>query len=80
MRRKGGRAGKLIFWTIVLLGTVLLFNWVRDAARLERGYEAFGGEWLLWLLPVLLWIGMDTAGEIGKGLKKTEKRAEEETD
>ena len=70
MKRKKGQARKLIFWGLVIFGISCCFFWARDAAFLERGYQAVGGEWLLWLLPGLLWVGIDTAREIRRELKK----------
>ena len=60
MTRKKGQARCVRFWTVVSLGTALLFCWAREAALVERGYIAAGGEWLVWLLPVLMWWGIDT--------------------
>lgn len=70
MRHKKGQARRLIFWALVIFGTSFCFFWAKDAALLERGYQAIGGEWLLWLLPGMLWVGVDTAREIRRGLKK----------
>ena len=66
MNFKKGQARRLIFWALVIFGTSFCFFWAKDAALLERGYQAIGGEWLLWLLPGLLWAGIDTAREIHK--------------
>ena len=66
MNFKKRRARRLIFWALVIFGTSFCFFWAKDAAFLERGYQAVGGEWLLWLIPGLLWVGLDTAREIHK--------------
>ena len=66
MRRKKGQARRVIFWALVVFGTSFCFFWAKDAALAARGYQAIGGEWLLWLLPGLLWVGIDTAREIHK--------------
>lgn len=70
MRHKKGQVRRVIFWTLVIFGTSFCFFWAKDAALAARGYQAVGGEWLLWLLPGLLWVGIDTAREIRRGLKK----------
>ena len=70
MRHKKGRARRVIFWALIVFGTSFCFFWAKDAAFLERGYQAIGGEWLLWLLPGMLWVGIDTAREIRRELKK----------
>lgn len=70
MRHKKGRARRVIFWALIVFGTSFCFFWAKDAALAARGYQAIGGEWLLWLLPGMLWVGIDTAKEIRRGLKK----------
>lgn len=44
----------------VLLLTAAAFALGRQAARIERGYEASGGEYLLLLLPVIYYAGKRT--------------------
>ncbi len=66
MRHKKGRARRVIFWALIIFGTSFCFFWAKDAALAARGYQAIGGEWLLWLLPGMLWVGIDTAREIHK--------------
>lgn len=70
MRRKKRQARRLIFWALVIFGTSFCFFWAKDAALTARGYQAVGGEWLLWLLPGMLWVGIDTAREIHKLRRK----------
>ena len=41
----------------VLLITAVTFSWGRETARLERGDEAYGGEYLLLLIPVIYYTG-----------------------
>ena len=67
-----------IFWALVVFGTSFCFFWAKDAALAARGYQAIGGEWLLWLLPGMLWVGIDTAREIRRGLKKEDVTDERE--
>ena len=38
---------------VVLLVTALTFAWGKQTARIERGYDAYGGEYLLLLIPVI---------------------------
>lgn len=66
MKFKKGQARRVIFWALVIFGTSFCFFWAKDAALAARGYQAVGGEWLLWLLPGMLWVGVDTAREIHK--------------
>lgn len=44
----------------VLLLTVAAFMWGKQTARIERGYEAIGGEYLLLLLPAIYYTGKRT--------------------
>ncbi len=44
----------------VLLMTAAVFAWGRQAARIERGYEAIGGEYLFLLLPAIYYTGKRT--------------------
>lgn len=76
MKFKKGQARRVIFWALVIFGTSFCFFWAKDAALTARGYQAIGGEWLLWLLPGLLWVGLDTAREIKRGIKKEESKDE----
>ncbi|USF27080.1 hypothetical protein N510_002014 [Firmicutes bacterium ASF500] len=46
--------------TIVLLVTALAFAWGKETARIERGYEAVGGEYLLLLLPAIYYTSKRT--------------------
>ena len=44
----------------VLLVTAAAFAWGKGTARIERGYEAIGGEYLLLLLPAIYYTGKRT--------------------
>lgn len=44
----------------VLLVTAAAFAWGKGTARIERGYEAIGGEYLLLLLPAIYYTGKQT--------------------
>ncbi len=45
---------------IVLLGTALAFRLGVAVAKAERGYDAYGGEYLLLMLPALYYAGKQT--------------------
>ena len=45
---------------VVLLVTDLTFAWGKQTARIERGYDAYGGEYLLLLIPVIFYTGKRT--------------------
>ena len=76
MRHKKRQARRVIFWALIVFGTSFCFFWAKDAALAARGYQAIGGEWLLWLIPGLLWVGLDTKREIKRGIKKEEAKDE----
>lgn len=83
MNHKKGQARRVVFWAAVVLATALLFCWSRDVAMTERGYPAIGGEWLVWLLPVIVWWGIDTVRsvwEIAAEEREGEKREETDKD
>lgn len=44
----------------VFLVTVLAFAWGKRAAQVGRGYNAYGGEYLLLLLPAIYYTGKRT--------------------
>ena len=60
MRRKRSLASVLFELAAVLLMTAATFAWGRATARIERGYEAIGGEYLLLLLPAIYYAGKRT--------------------
>ena len=51
MKQKRSLASVLLELAAVLLVTALAFAWGRQAAQVERGYAAIGGEYLFLLLP-----------------------------
>lgn len=59
-RKKRSLAAIMLELVIVLLVTALAFVWGRQTAQIERGYDAFGGEYLLLLLPAMYYIGKRT--------------------
>ena len=58
----------IIKWAVVLLVSVLLYKLCHHIATLDRGYEAFGGEMFMFLIPFFVWI----APEFKKSLKEIE--------
>lgn len=59
-RKKRSLAAVMLELAIVLLVTALAFVWGRQTAQIERGYDTFGGEYLLLLLPAMYYIGKRT--------------------
>lgn len=53
-----GLSGKRLFikWSAIILSSALLFLAAKDAALKERGYEAFGGEYVILLLPFIYYV------------------------
>lgn len=60
MRCKRSLASVLFELAAVLLITIAAFAWGVKTARIERGYEAIGGEHLLLLLPAIYYAGKRT--------------------
>lgn len=60
MKPKRSLASVLFELAAVLLVTALAFAWGKQTARIERGYEAIGGEYLLLLLPAIYYTGKRT--------------------
>lgn len=60
MKPKRSLASILLELAAVLLVTALAFVWGKQTARIERGYEAIGGEYLLFLLPAIYYTGKRT--------------------
>lgn len=57
----------------VLLLTAAAFMWGKQTARIERGYEAIGGEYLLLLLPAIYYTGKQTILDWIADIKEKEK-------
>lgn len=60
MKPKRSPASVALELLTVLLLTTAAFVWGRQTARIERGYEAIGGEYLLLLLPAIYYTGKQT--------------------
>ena len=56
MRWKKSLASVALELATVLLVTLLSFAWGTQVAQTERGYTAFGGEYVLLLFPALYYI------------------------
>lgn len=57
MKPKRSPASAALELATVLLLTTAAFAWGRQTARIERGYEAIGGEYLFLLLPAIYYTG-----------------------
>lgn len=57
MKAKRSLASVVCELATVLLVTVAAFLCGKQAAQIERGYDAYGGEYLLLLIPFLYYIG-----------------------
>lgn len=75
MKPKRSLASVLFELLAVLLLTAAAFAWGRQAARIERGYEAIGGEYLFLLIPFMYYPGkrtiLDWIAEIRKVWRKS---------
>lgn len=60
MKPKRSLASVLFELAAVFLMTALAFAWGVKTARIERGYEAIGGEYLLLLIPAMYYTGKRT--------------------
>lgn len=57
MKPKRSLASAVCELATVLLVTVAAFLWGKQIAQIERGYDAYGGEYLLLLIPFLYYLG-----------------------
>lgn len=60
MKLSGKHISAALELVFVLLVTVLVFRAGVTQARAQRGYDAYGGEYLLLVLPVLYYAGKQT--------------------
>lgn len=74
MKPKRSLASALFGLVTVLLVTVAAFAWGKTTARIERGYEAIGGEYLLLLLPAIYYAGKRVLLDWIAGLREPEKK------
>lgn len=56
----------------VLLMTALIFVWGKQVAQAERGYDAYGGEYLLLLLPAIYYISKQVILDLVANLRNEE--------
>lgn len=73
MKRKRSLASVAFELLAVLLLTAAAFMWGKQTARIERGYEAIGGEYLLLLLPAIYYTGKQTILDWIADIKEKEK-------
>lgn len=73
MKPKRGLASVACELLAVLLLTAAAFAWGVKTARIERGYEAIGGEYLLLLLPVIYYTGKRTMLDWIADLRESKK-------
>lgn len=57
MNRKRNWIAAAVELAVVLLITVAAFTWGQRAALIERGYTAYGGEYMLLLIPAIYYAG-----------------------
>lgn len=60
MKPSGKQLSAALELAIVLLATALVFRMGVAAAKAERGYDAYGGEYLLLALPAIYYAGKQT--------------------
>ena len=63
MNKGKNRIAAAVELATVLLITAAAFVWGQWAARIERGYTAHGGEYLLLLIPAIYYIGKRIAAD-----------------
>lgn len=63
MKKGKNRAAAAVELAAVLLATAAAFAWGQQAALIERGYTAHGGEYLLLLIPAVYYIGKRIAAD-----------------
>lgn len=57
MNRKRNWIAAAVELAVVLLITVAAFTWGQRTALIERGYTAYGGEYMLLLIPAIYYAG-----------------------
>lgn len=56
-RKKRYGKGELV---AVLVITIIAFGWAASAARIQRGYAAFGGEYMILVFPAVYYLAKKT--------------------
>ncbi len=81
MKPKKIQASAVFELLLVLLVTAIAFVWGSLVARMERGYDAVGGEYLLLLFPAVYYPGkkmiLDGIAELRKQNERMKKKMEE---
>ncbi len=76
MKLKRSLAAVIFELPAVLLITGAAFIWAKDAAMAVRGYEAYGGEYLILLLPVIYYTLRQTVLEWIADIRKLRKECD----
>ena len=80
MKPKKIQASAVFELLLVLLVTAIAFVWGSLVARMERGYDAVGGEYLLLLFPAVYYPGkkmiLDGIAELRKQNERMKKKME----
>lgn len=63
------RLFKAVQYLALAVVTVVLFMWAKESALAARGYKAYGGEYLILLLPLLWWIAETTVRDFAREIK-----------
>ena len=56
-------------WICITIAGFILFDKASEAAYIERGYKAYGGEYILLLFPVWFWLIESVVNDIKHDLK-----------
>lgn len=60
----------ILKYIIITFAGIVLYTWAAEYAYAERGYAAYGGEYLLLLLPAFWWICEKTVKDTKKDKRK----------
>ena len=62
-------------WLLITLAGVALYLWGAEAAYIERGYRAYGGECLLLFLPILWALAESVINDVKRNYRKREGKS-----
>ena len=63
----------IIKWLLICIATGIFFIWAKDLAYLQRGYKAVGGEYLLFIFPLIWYLFENNVKETLKSKKSKNK-------
>lgn len=63
MNKRKKRIAAAVELAVALLVTLAAFEWGKRDALIERGYTAYGGEYLLLLIPAIYYTGKRIAAD-----------------